>query len=262
MKYALVTGASSGIGRHISGELAKRGYSIMAVSNQSAQLDDLKSEIEKRYPVSVLTYSLDLAKPSAAKELFDYCESNALEIEVLVNNAGILVYGDVVSVDYVQAVNILQLHVNTPALLCRLFGEKMVQKRNGYILNVSSISAVMPFPVISLYGPTKTFLRAFTRALRSEMKPYNVKVTCLLPGATHTSLYDTRKINISLSMKLRIMKKADGVARSGVKALFAGKAEAVPGLLNKSVVLLFPLLPRFVIDMINRLRLRRNLKTS
>lgn len=253
-KYALVTGASSGIGWHISKELAQRGYSIIAVSNQSAQLDVLKKELENTYAISVFTLNVDLAQAGAGKEVFDHCETNQLEVEVLVNNAGMLVFGEAAKVNYSKAADILQLHVTTPALLCHFFGKKMIARKTGYILNVSSISAVMPYPVISFYGPSKTFIRSFTRALRTEMKHDRIKVTCLIPGATATALYDAHNVNIPLAMKLGVMKKPEAVAHAGVKALFAGRAECIPGALNKIVVFLLPFIPHLLIDWINKLR--------
>jgi uncharacterized protein len=253
-KYALITGASSGIGRHISTELAGLGYSIIAVSNQPGQLDILKKELENDFGISVHPLNVDLSKEGSGKIVFEHCEINHLEVEVLVNNAGMLVIGDAVTVDYSRAADILQLHVNTPALLCQLFGKKMFVRKKGYILNVSSISAVMPYPTISFYGPSKTFIRSFTRALRTELKSNGIKVTCLLPGATATALYEGHKVNIPLAMKLGVMKKPDTVARAGVKALFKGRAECVPGVLNKLVVCLLPLIPMFVIGWIYRLR--------
>lgn len=251
-KYALVTGASSGIGWHISKELAQRGYSIIAISNQPTQLEDLKREFEKLYSTEVVTCNMDLARPDSAKLVFEFCGKNQLKVEVLVNNAGILVFGEAVRVEYSKAQTILLLHMNTPALLCRLFGEKMIARKSGYILNVSSISAVMPYPGISLYGPSKTFLRHFTRALRTEMKLHGVKVTCLIPGATATALYDTHNVNVPLAMKLGVMKKPEGVAKAGVKALFAGRAECIPGVVSKLVVWAFPFIPHFVIEIVHK----------
>jgi uncharacterized protein len=253
-KYALVTGASSGIGRHISFELAQKGYSIVAVSNQPVQLEILKKELEHNHAISVLTLDIDLAGTDAAKVVFDHCELNQLEVEVLVNNAGMLIMEEAVKVDLARAAAILRLHVTTPALLCNLFGKKMTERKKGFILNVASISAVMPYPVISLYGPSKTFVRSFTRALRTEMKPDNVYVTCLLPGATATALYDTHRVNIPLAMKLGIMKKPGSVAQAGVKALFAGRAECIPGTVNKLVIIMLPFVPHFVISWLYRLR--------
>ncbi|MCK5105590.1 MAG: SDR family NAD(P)-dependent oxidoreductase, partial [Cyclobacteriaceae bacterium] len=109
MKYALVTGASSGIGWHISKELAQRGYYIVAVSNQPEQLEALKKELEHTYLISVVLLNMDLARASAAKEVFDYCDTNQLEVEVLVNNAGMLVLGEAVRIDYQKAADIIQL---------------------------------------------------------------------------------------------------------------------------------------------------------
>lgn len=251
-KYALVTGASSGIGWHLSKELAQRGYSIIAVSNQPLQLGNLKKEIESAYPVSVFILNIDLTHPDSAKQVFDFCESQGLHVDVLVNNAGTLVFGEASKVEFRKAEAILQLHMNTPALLCRLFGEKMIRQKSGCILNVSSISAVMPYPGISFYGPSKTFLRHFTRALRTEMNLYGVKVTCLLPGATATALYDTHKVNVPLAMKLGVMKKPEAVAKAGTQALFSGRAECIPGMLNKLVVTVIPFVPHCIIEMIHK----------
>jgi short-subunit dehydrogenase len=254
VKYALITGASSGIGWNLSTELAKRGYSIIAVSNQKEELHKLRSELEAVYQVTVHTIDTDLAHVDAANELFNYCDRNRLEVEVLVNNAGMLVFGEVVDVEHERAAAILQLHMTTPALLSRIFGKKMKERRHGYILNVSSISAVMPYPTISYYGPSKTFLRSFTRALRTELKPFNVHVTCLLPGATATSLYNNLNVNVALALRTGVMKRPESVAHSGVNALFKKRSECIPGTMNKLVVWLFPFVPSFLIHWINLLR--------
>ncbi len=252
VKYAVVTGASSGIGWQISKELAERGYSIVAVSNQADQLNDLKHELEKDFQVSVIIIDIDLSKAYAADYIFDFCQQQNLNVEVLVNNAGVLLYGEVMSIDIKKTEAILQLHMNTPTMLCRLFGKLMEKKNKGYILNVSSISAVMPYPTISLYGPTKTFLRKFSRALRTEMKGVGVHVSCLLPGATATNLYKNEKVNIPLAMKLGVMKKPEEVARIGIKALFKNRAESIPGFLNKLTMFFIPLIPNAFILFIYR----------
>ena len=250
--YALITGASSGIGLHIAEALAKEGYSIVAVSNQPAQLDDLKKRLEQTYGINVNVLYIDLAGENSAKQVFDYCNRNDLTVEVLVNNAGIFVFGEAAGIEYSRLKSILTLHIITTTLLCRLFGEKMIERNKGFILNVSSITAVMPYPGISVYGPTKTFLRNFTRALRTEMKFYGINVTCLIPGATDTGLYDASNFKSPLLMKLGIMKKPDAVANAGVRALFRNRAECIPGLLNKMVVVLLPIVPQLIISIINK----------
>lgn len=260
IKYAVVTGASSGIGWYISIELAIKGYSIVAVSNQPEQLNRLKSDLEESYQIKVLPVVYDLSAYDAADYIFAFCQKDNLSIEIVVNNAGILLYGEALHIDIQQTRSILQLHMNTPVMLCRLFGEVMAENGRGYILNVSSISAVMPYPTISLYGPTKAFLRKFTRALHTEMKGTDVSVSCLLPGATTTALYDGRDINIPLAVRLGVMRKPEFVAKAGVKALFNKKAECVPGLLNKMTMRLVPLFPNSFVGFIYRKHVQRSAK--
>lgn len=247
-KYALVTGASSGIGWCISKELARKGYSLVAVSDQASLLQKLKAEVEAEYRIVARTFHCDLSTNNAANSVFDFCQIEKIPIEVLVNNAGILIYGEALEVDLQSTERILNLHMNTPVLLCRLFGRSMVENGKGYILNVSSISAVMAYPLISLYGPTKTFLRHYSRALHIELKRNNVNVTCLLPGATSTPLYDLDEDKVSLAINLGVMKKPAEVAKKGVSALFRNKRESVPGTVNKLTMLLLPVLPTFVIQ--------------
>ena len=255
-KYALVTGASSGIGWHIARELAARSYSIVAVSNQAEQLKELKSELERDFSINVEAFYCDLSESDAAESVFDFCQKNKFQVTVLVNNAGLFTYGEVAGTDLQKVKSILGLHTTTPVMLCRLFGAEMAKNHYGYILNVSSISAVMPYPTISLYGPTKTFLRKFTRALRFEMKEMGVKVLCLIPGATETALYDTE--NLKLVKRLGIMKRPELVARAGINALFKNRAECTPGFLNKLVIHLMPLIPGGLIGLIYKWQNRRN----
>ena len=247
---ALVTGASSGLGWHLSELLVQKGYQLIAVSNEPAALDALKQALEEKYDIPVLTIEKDLASVTAARSLFDCCAERDLNVEVLVNNAGMLVYGEAIHAQHSKIQSLLQLHMNTPALLCHLFSENMVKHGRGFILNVASISAVMPYPTISFYGPSKTFLRYFTRALRTELKVQGVKVTCLLPGAMDTSLLDIYHINRRLGLRFRILECPEKVARSGIKALFRNRPECIPGFLNKLVIWFAPLVPHFIILLI------------
>jgi short-subunit dehydrogenase len=248
-KYALVTGASSGIGWHISHELAMRGYHIVAVSNQPSRLEELKNRLEESQAVKVIPINQELASEDAAQTLFNSCDSLEIQVEILVNNAGMLVYGDMAGTPTERVRSIVQLHVTTPALLCRLFGERMKARGSGHILNVSSISAVMPYPTISLYGPTKAFLRHFTRAIRTELKPFGLRVTCLIPGATDTPLNDQQPFNVDLGKRLGVVKSPEKVARAGIRALFRNRPVCIPGLLNKAIVYGLPLVPQSLIAM-------------
>lgn len=256
--WALVTGASSGIGWHISEQLAAKGCNIIAVSNQEAQLQELKQQVEQKHRIQVRTIYQDLARESAAQELYDECQAQNIEPDILVNNAGMLLFGEMVDSEIKAMKTILHLHVNTPALLCRLFGAQMKAKHSGYILNVSSISSVMPFPTISVYGPTKTFLRYFTRAIRTELKPYGIHVCCLIPGTTDTPLNDPFGANMSLGRKIGVVKGPDAVAKAGIRAMFRNRPRSIPGLVNKFIILLVPLTPQFILAFANKQRVRKS----
>jgi len=250
-KVALVTGGSSGIGLAIAHELARRGYSLLLVSNQQNELEICRAKFEELYERKCHTLFLDLAGKSAAHDLYNFCQEQQFLIEVVVNNAGFMNFSELSEAPLAKLQAILQVHMATPTEICRLFGKEMKERRSGYILNTSSISSVMPYPGISLYGPTKTYVRYFTRALRSEMREYGVKVTCLIPGATATPLHDAEKVNIPLAVKLHVMHSATYVASRAARALFRNKAECIPGLLNKIVMVVVPLVPSWLIELIN-----------
>jgi hypothetical protein len=215
-------------------------------------LDNLKKSLEQAYGITVIIFSTDLARENSAQQIFEFCEKHSLTVEVLVNNAGMFIFGETVTADYSAMRSMLNLHMVTPVLLSRMFCESMIRRGIGYIMNISSITAVMPYPGISLYGPTKAFIRHFTRAIRTEMKLYGVKVTCLLPGAVSTAFYGTDKYNTPVFRLLGLMKTPQTVAKAGVNALFNNRPECVPGLLNKIIVFLLPLVPHSIISLINK----------
>lgn len=252
ISVALVTGGSSGIGLAVAYELAQRGHRLLLVSNQSEELERCRLAIEAKHGVRCFTLFKDLTSTTSAHEIFDHCARENLRVDVLVNNAGILVFSEVVDAPVARINAILQLHMHTPVMLCRLFGEAMAERGQGHILNVSSISAVMPYPGISLYGPSKTFMRYFTRALRTELRPRAVQVCCLIPGATETALYDPARVNLKLAKRLGVMHTAQFVAQRGIAALFSGRAESIPGWLNKLTVALLPVVPQTIIALIHR----------
>jgi short-subunit dehydrogenase len=245
--YALITGASSGIGKSIARELARLKYPLVLASNQEEALQQTATELKKAYGIECVTCYCDLSDQQSAKKLFDFCVQRKLQISILVNNAGILLYSEVADADAGKIETILNLHVHTPAMLCHYFLTDMKKQKQGYILNVSSISAVMPYPNISLYGPTKTFMRYFTRALRFEGAKHGISVSCLIPGPTATGLYDPDKVNLNLALRLGIMQKPETVARAAIRGMFKKKAEIVPGWLSVLLVKIVPLAPAMLI---------------
>lgn len=245
--FALITGGSSGIGLEISKLLAARGYSLILVSNQEEQLNRFSQELSCQYKVKVETLSINLARNEAASEVFNFCQQKNLVVEVLVNNAGFFFFGQIIDVDIAMAQSKIHLHVMTCSLLCTLFGNEMKKRRKGFILNNSSIVAYKDFPGIGYYGATKSYIKSFTRILRTELKFYGIHVSCLCPGATATNLYDPNVIDIELGKKLGVMMSAEKVARLGVRGLFNDKAIVIPGYVTKLMLFLTLITPQWVI---------------
>ncbi len=166
--YALVTGASSGIGLAFAHLLADKGYNICLVSNEEAKLSVLTKEIEANQMVKCVSLNIDLAQDDAAQKVHSFCKEQNLCIEVLINNAGVLIVDNFINVESQRISALLKLHISTTTLLCQFMAKDMIVEGKGYILNVSSTSAYMHFPLISIYGPSKTYIRSFTKAIRNE----------------------------------------------------------------------------------------------
>lgn len=245
--FALITGGSSGIGLEMAKLLAARGYSLILVSNQEEQLNQLKQKLSSQYAVMVETLYINLARSEAASEVFNFCEQKNLEVEVLVNNAGFFFFGQITDAELTKAQAKIHLHVMTSSLLCTLFGNEMKKRKGGFILNNSSISAYKDFPGIGYYGATKSYIKSFTGSLRTELKFYGVHVTCLCPGATATNLYDPNIIDVELGKKLGIMMSAEKVAKLAVKGLFNNRAVVVPGFMTRLMLFFALLTPQWVV---------------
>ena len=252
LRVALVTGACSGIGRAIALHLGSLGYELILVSNRAAELAAIAQEIGTANTVAVHAIVSDLARPKAAEELYQTVRGKGLQVDILVSNAGFFFFGEAVDASLGRANAMLQLHVVTPSLLCTCFGREMRERGRGHILIVSSISAWRDFPGISYYGASKKYLRGFARSLRSEMSVYGVNVTCLAPGPTATNLYDTNVVPVQRAQRLGILMGATTVAESGLRAMFACRAERIPGWLARAMTLLSVLAPQWVIDLLRR----------
>ncbi len=249
---ALVTGACSGIGRALAEGLAERGHDLVLVSQREGPIGEAAREIAAAHGVRAHAITLDLARPEAAGELYAEVLRRGIEIDVLVNNAGVFFFGEVADADPDRANAMLQLHVVTPSLLCTLFTRGMRARRRGRVLIVSSLSAWRDIPGIAYYGSSKKYLRGFARALRSELSVYGVTVTCLAPGATATALYDPSVVPVDLGKRLGVMMAPRDVARAGLEALFAGEAEHLPGGLTRAMALGAVLVPERVIGLLRR----------
>ncbi|MCQ2280518.1 MAG: SDR family NAD(P)-dependent oxidoreductase [Bacteroidales bacterium] len=252
LPYALVTGASSGIGYQYARQLAKRGYNLLIVSNEAEAIVEKADCIKTDFPVDVVPLMRDLGQPDAAKELYNFCKKNGWTVEVLINNAG--VYHDRDFIADSEGFNqlILNLHVNTPAMLIYYFSQDMVARHKGYILNMSSITSEIAVQRLATYSATKAFLKNFNRSVHVELYHKGVYVTAVRPGAVDTGLYNISSTATKIGKAVGYITTPERLARQGLRAMFRGKAQRTPGFLNHVLIFLVALLPTGALRLIRR----------
>lgn len=231
--YALVTGASSGIGLQFATQLARDYHTdLLLVSNQEQELTQLAADLAATYGVRVVPHFADLSLPDAAENLHAWCREQGYEVDILINNAGVFFFNEYCQTDMRRIETMLQLHVMTVAKLTRLFAADMCARRRGYILNMSSMSAWMAMPGIQTYNASKAFIYNFSKALWYELKPYNVHITVMAPGAVDTGLFGLSPRLRKLAVALTVSIPPDRLVKRALKSLFRGRQSDTPGFLN------------------------------
>ena len=256
MKYALVTGASSGCGYEYARILAQKGYDLLIVSNEEAireKADILRGD----FPVNVISLVRDLGVQDAAKDLYNYCTDNHIEIEVLINNAGVYHDRDFMCDSEAFNMLIMNLHMITPAMLIYYFGQDMAKRGKGYVLNMCSVTADIAVQRLGSYGSTKAFLRNFSRSLYVEMKDKGVIITDMTPGAINTGLYNIKPWATKIGLLLGYIVQPNYLARRGVNAMFHGRAKvSVPFVWNYLLIWLVVLfVPTCLLRLIRKMGL-------
>lgn len=265
---ALVTGAASGMGRLYARKLALKGYSLILVDIAAEKLAETADEIRREIVgetgggpsvtegsgagggFAVRTLVCDLSRQEAASEVAKAAEG--CEVEVLVNNAGIMYCQNICNTSRRALSLIMMLHNYTPLMLCREFVPKMIARGKGYVLNVSSLAAWMEWPAIGMYGNTKRFVKGFSRSLRIECRGTGVSVTNAYFGAVDTPLIPLKPSLRKLARRLGVMISADRATDSALSALFRRKKGTMPGVLNKIFLPVVATLPDFAIAWIVR----------
>ena len=239
-KTALITGGASGLGYELALLLAKDDYNLVLIDIDAEKLQEVKQGIETDFTVNVQIYAKDLSVVNISEEIM--LELKGLPIDVLVNNAGFGLFGSFWETNWEREKQMLHLHVMTTTHLTKLVLKDMVQRGSGKILNLSSLAAFQPGPLMSLYYATKGYILSFSEAIANELKGTGVTVTALCPGPTKTSF---QKVVSNASSENKItfnMANAKEVAAYGYKAMNKGKVYAIPGKFNK----LLATLPRFI----------------
>lgn len=231
--YALVTGATMGIGYELAKLFAADGYNLVIVARTEADLKRVSGEISGTYGVNVIEIAKDLFDPAAPFELYNNLKLRNLEVSVLVNDAGQGVYGPFIETDIERQLQIIQLNIASLTALTYYFLKDMIARNDGKILQLASIVSDVPSPLQCVYGGTKAYVLSFTEALISELKDTNVTITALQPGATETDFFN--KAGAQNSKLADPDSHADPavVARDGYEALMKGKNKVVSGMKNK-----------------------------
>lgn len=229
-KWALVTGASAGIGQALAEELAAGGTHLLLTARRRDRLEALASSLAAKHGIRAEVCVADLADPAASQQIFDFARQRQIEIELLVNNAGFGQFGEVPDVPAQRLLDMVQVNCAAVVHLTRLFLPGMKERGHGDVLILASTAAFQAVPYISTYAATKAFDLLFAEGLAEEMKPHGVRVCALCPGSTESEFHAVASHPDAASKRHR--ETAQKVARVGLKALAAGKSYVISGLGN------------------------------
>lgn len=243
-KTALITGASSGIGKEFAKLLAHQDYNVVIVARREKLLKALALEL---FDVKVNIFPIDLTAENAIDDLIKYLSDEQIQIEVLVNNAGFGDYNRFDQGNISKLQNMIDLNIKVLTDLTYYIGRQMLRLRHGYILNVASTAAFQPGPKMAVYFATKNYVLAFSEAVAHEWKKEGVVVSTLCPGPTQSEFFNHADMTDSVMLKSVKLPSSETVARFGLKHLFNGKTVAVHGFLNKLLIFLGRFTPRNVL---------------
>jgi len=242
-EYALITGASSGIGRELARQLAADGLNVVLVARDAERLRQVAAEIERANRVTARILPKDLRAPDAPREIVSELEAAGVHIAVLVNNAGTCVYDEFCESDLRSEIDMIQVNVTALTCLTKLFLVQMLKRGSGRILNVASGAGLCPVPMVAAYAATKAYVLSLSESLAYELRGTGVSVTCLCPWPTESGIQESSGLGDSRAHRGKLADPAD-VARIGLAACRRRDVIAVPGLENRLLVFAMRFAPR------------------
>ncbi|MGH6932897.1 MAG: SDR family NAD(P)-dependent oxidoreductase [Dongiaceae bacterium] len=240
---ALITGASSGIGRELARLFAADGHDLVLVARRANLLEDLAGDLRRQFRITVRVWPEDLADHFAPRRIHQRAQAEGIVIDVLVNNAGFGALGPFADLPRDRQMAMIDVNLRALTELTHLFLASMVRQRRGRILNLASMAAFQAGPYMAVYYATKAYVLSFSEALSAELAGSGVSVTCLCPGLTPTEFQEVADMAGSRLAVMRGM-SATAVARAGYDALMADRRLIVPGLKNKLGVFIVRFVPR------------------
>jgi short-subunit dehydrogenase len=230
-RWALVTGASSGLGVEFARQLAALGCNTVLVARREERLRQVAKELEESRGVRTRVVAVSLSEPGAPAGLHRRLSDEGIAIDVLVNNAGFGVYGPFLDIPWEREREMLELDVLAVVELSKLFVKDMVERDFGYVLQVASIGAYQPTPTYATYSAAKAFVLSFGEALSYELRRTHVKVSVVSPGVTATEFLEVSGQRPTLYQRA-LMMRSDAVVRSGLRAMLRGRPSTIPGVAN------------------------------
>jgi hypothetical protein len=233
-KIAVVTGASGGIGLEMARQLAGRGYGLVLAARSEDKLREAAQSLSTQHGVRVDVCAVDLSQPGRAQQLFDFVRERTGGVDVLINNAGVGLYGEHTDLSHAEVTSMLQLNVTSLTELCSLFGKEMKRRGEGRILNIASTAAYQPTPYFAAYGASKAFVLNFSEALAKELEGSGVSVTCLSPGPTDTGFFSgvDSAGGATSHFDKGSRDSVATVAKLGLDAMLAGELSRIVGVGN------------------------------
>jgi short-subunit dehydrogenase len=230
-KWALVTGASAGIGKALAEELARGGTHLVLTARRRERLQDLAQSLSASHKIQTRIFVADLTEPNAPETIFQFTKEQGIEIELLINNAGFGAYGEFTAIETDRLSDMVQVNCAAVVHLTRLYLPEMQARGHGDVMILASTAAFQSVPYITTYAATKAFDLLFAEGLAEEMKPYGVRVSALCPGSTESEFAEVAgQTNVAAAKRHR--ETAEKVARTGVRALAGGRSYVISGLGN------------------------------
>jgi uncharacterized protein len=243
-QWALITGASAGIGKAIATELAAAGAHLVVTARRADRLGILASHLRSKHGNRVEVFQADLAQPGAARAIFAFTTGKGLEVELLVNNAGFGAFGYLQEISSERLLEMVQVNCTAVVELTRLYVPGMIERRHGDILIVASTAAFQAVPFISAYAATKAFDLIFAEGIAEELRPFGIRVCALCPGSTNTEFQHVAK---QPDRAFRFAETAEKVARVGLKGLARGETCVISGARNRWMIASERVAPRSLI---------------
>ncbi len=253
---ALITGASSGIGRELAPLFAQDGVNLALVARDRERLESLAADLRAKYGVDVTVIPQDLAQPTAPEVIHQTLQAQGIMVDFLVNNAGTQVYGAIQDTDVAQQLALIQVNLTALTHLTMLLLPEMLQRGSGRILNVASTGGFAPAPLNAIYCATKAYVLSFSEAIARDLEHTGVSVTCLCPGATQTDFARRAGIEDIRLFRAGTM-EARQVAKVGYAGLLKGKTTVFPGLFNQLLALSIRFTPRRLVTRIGKYLMAR-----